>query len=80
MDNTWNMKINLMIADYLYNNGGATINFARGIYDYKMVNFHPDVKPLFCLKVSKTKWGHLKNIINTAFHYFKPVIKSWLGR
>lgn len=80
MDNTWNMKINLMIADYLFNNGGATINFARGIYDYKMVNFHPDVKPLFCLKVSKTKWGHFKNIFNTAFHYFKPIIKSWLGR
>lgn len=80
MDNSWNMKINLMIADYLYNNGGATINFARGIYDYKMVNFHPDVKPLFSLKIAKSRWGHFKNIISAAFHYSKPIIKSWLGR
>lgn len=79
-ENSWNMKINIMIADYLYNNGGGTINFARGIYDYKLTNFHPDVKPLFCVRIAKTRWGHFRNILSTALHYSKPIIKSWLGR
>lgn len=79
-ENSWNMKINIMIADYLYNNGGGTINFARGIYDYKLTNFHPDVKPLFCVRIAKTRWGHFRNIMSTALHYAKPIVKSWLGR
>lgn len=80
VESSWNMKINIMIARYIYENGGAAINFARGIYDYKLVNFHPDVKPLFRVMIAKTKWGHFKNIISTAFHYSKPIVKSWLGR
>lgn len=80
MDNSWNMKINLMIANHLYNTGGGTINFARGIYDYKLVNFHPDVKPLFRVMIAKTRWGHFKNLISTVFHYSKPIIKLWLRR
>lgn len=79
-ENSWNMKINLLIAKYIYDKGDGTINFARGIYDYKLVNFHPDVKPLFRVMIAKTKWGHFKNIVATAFHYSKPIIKSWLGR
>lgn len=79
-ENSWNMMINIMISEYLYNNGGGSINFARGIYDYKLTNFHPDIKPLFCVRTAKTRWGHFKNIISTAFHYSKPIIKSFLGR
>lgn len=79
-ENSWNMKINIMIADYLYNHGGATINFARGIYDYKLTNFHPDVKPLFCVRIAKTPWGHIKNMLGAAFHYSKPIIKTMLRR
>ena len=76
----WNLTTNIKIAEYLYNNGGGKINFARGIYDYKLVNFHPDVKPLFCVKIAKTKWGHFKNIISTALHFSKPIIKPFLHR
>lgn len=76
---SWNVAINIKILEYLYING-ANFNFARGIYDYKLVNFHPDVKPLFCVKIAKTKWGHLKNIMSTAFHFSKPIIKSFLHR
>ncbi len=81
MESKWNMVINIKIAEYLYaNEPGTTINFARGIYDYKLVNFHPDVKPLFRVMIAKTRWGHFKNIISTVFHYSKPIVKSWLGR
>ena len=51
----WNMCINTLIAEKLYNDGDCTINFARGIYDYKMVNFHPSVKVLLSLSVFKSK-------------------------
>lgn len=78
---SFNMATNLLLIDYLYNNHqNSTINFGRGIYDYKLTNFHPDVKPLFRVMISKNKWGHFKNIIRTAIHYSKPIIKSWLGR
>lgn len=80
-ESSWNMIINIKIAEYLYNNApGTTINFARGIYDYKLTNFHPDVKPLFSVKIAKTPWGHIKNMAAVAFHYSKPIIKSLLGR
>lgn len=79
-DRAWNLNINLKIAEYIYNNGMGTINFARGIYDYKLVNFHPDVKPLFCVKIAKTKWGHCKNIVSMASHFSKPIIKTFLRR
>ncbi|MCM1291729.1 MAG: hypothetical protein NC207_07350 [Bacteroides sp.] len=79
-DSKWNMRSNLLISEFIYNKGKGVLNLARGIYDYKVSNFHPDVKPLFSLKIAKSKWGHFKNIISTAFHYSKPIIKSWLGR
>lgn len=80
VDKKLNLIINLKIAEYIYAQGGASINFARGIYDYKLDNFHPDVKPLFCVRIAKTRWGHFRNILSTALHYSKPIIKSWLGR
>lgn len=78
-EKSWNVAINIKILEYIYINGG-NLNFARGIYDYKLVNFHPDVKALFCVKIAKTKWGHFKNIMSTAFHFSKPIIKSFLRR
>ncbi len=81
VDKSWNVALCLQIEDYLYRTERLSVfNFARGIYDYKLVNFHPDVKPLFRVMIAKTKWGHFKNIISTAFHYSKPIVKSWLGR
>jgi len=80
VSNVWNMRANLFISKYIYDHGDGALNLARGIYDYKVTNFHPDIKPLFCLKIAKTKWGHFKNVISTAFHFSKPIIKSWLRR
>jgi len=79
-DPSWNLKINLLIAQHIYDNGGGTINFARGIYDYKLVNFHPDVKPLFCVRIAKTRRRHLRNLLAVGFHYLKPVIMSIIRR
>ena len=80
-EKSWNVATCLWIEDYIYQSGDHSIfNFARGIYDYKLTNFHPDVKPLFCVKIAKTRWGHFKNIVSTAIHYSKPIVKSFLGR
>lgn len=80
-ENQWNMVINILIAEYIYHSEDIEgINFARGIYDYKLTNFHPDVKTLFCLRIAKTRWGHLRNMFATAVHYVKPVVKSFLHR
>lgn len=76
----WNKRTYIALSEYLYAHNGGIINFARGIYSYKIIHFHPDVKPLFCVMIAKTKWGHIKNIAKTVFYYTKPVIKSLLGR
>ena len=80
LDSKWNMRSNLYIVNYIYQHGDGTLNLARGIYDYKVTNFHPDVRPLFCVKIAKTNWGHFKNIITTTIHYSKPIVKAWLKR
>lgn len=80
-DKSWNVAICLCIEEYIYSHEPHGIfNFARGIYDYKLTNFHPDVKPLFSVKIAKTRWGHIKNMAAVAFHYSKPIIKSFLGQ
>lgn len=74
-DNIWNKSINLMIAEHLYNKGGYTINFARGIYDYKLVNFHPNVKTLFNVTISKNRKSLLKHHIMTTKVFIKDLFK-----
>lgn len=66
-ESRWNLVVNILFMKYLYQKESCTINFARGIYDYKLVNFHPDVKPLFRIYISKTKSGHLKNMLKLFF-------------
>ncbi|MDO4818822.1 MAG: hypothetical protein Q3994_00390 [Prevotella sp.] len=75
-DNSDNMKLNLMLIDNIYRNGGGRINFARGIYDYKMEKFHPDVYPLFSVYLSKSKMRHLVNTFIININYLKQVVKS----
>ena len=80
-DKSWNITLCLWLTEYFYSLGKTiTFNFARGIYDYKLTNFHPDVKALFCLRIAKTRRGHIRNILATAVHYAKPVVKSFLRR
>lgn len=60
----YNMLLNLNLIQLIYQNDPCRINFARGIYDYKMINFHPIVKPLFSLLVYKTNKGYLQDMIH----------------
>lgn len=41
--NRYNSASRLFSLDYMYRNGIYNLNFARGVYAYKMSNFHPNV-------------------------------------
>lgn len=73
----WNMAINLMLCENLYYKGGGIINFARGIYDYKLTNYHPEVKPLLRLYLAKTNKKYLVYLYKSNFYFLLPKIKSW---
>lgn len=75
----WNSIANIRAFEWCYHNE-MSINFARGIYPYKMTNFHPSVYPLFRVDIAKTKWGHFKNMLSAAIYYVKPVVKQIIGR
>lgn len=80
IENHFNLLINLYIAKYIYEDGGATINFARGIYDYKLVNFHPEVKPLFRLIISKSMWSSLWALWRVDYYYIRQIGKKILRK
>ena len=75
IDKRYNLLLSLKLIEYLYEKG-ATINFARGIYDYKMVNFHPDVYNLYRLEIDKSTWTAVKGLAAMNWHYLKMIIKS----
>lgn len=80
-DASFNTVIYVLLAKYIYENlGESKINFARGIYSYKIMHFHPDVYKLSCLKISKTGGGYLKDLFTSFIYYIKPLIKSILNR
>lgn len=79
-DNSFNKAINLMIAEELYRQGGYTINFARGIYDYKLVNFHPDVKTLFKVTINKNYLCVLTNYLETTKQLVKDCFSIGGGK
>lgn len=74
-DPKWNMILNLSLMEVLYSQGGATINFARGIYDYKLVNFHPDVKPLFQIEIYKDKKIYMRRVLGEIIDRLKQFVK-----
>lgn len=74
-DPKWNMILNLKLMDVLYTQGGATINFARGIYDYKLVNFHPDVKPLFQIECYIEKKIFKRKALGEIIDRLKQIVK-----
>lgn len=78
LENRFNLLINLYISKYLYENESATINFARGIYDYKMVNFHPEVKAIYRLIISKSVWSSLWALWQVNFYFIKQIAKKIL--
>lgn len=78
VENRFNLLINLYIAKQLYEYGGATINFARGIYDYKMVNFHPEVKAIYRLIISKSVWSSVWALWQVNYYYIRQIGKKIL--
>lgn len=74
-DAKWNMILNLKLMDFLYTKGGTTVNFSRGIYDYKLVNFHPDVKPLFQIEIHKDKIVYKKKLLGEISGRLKQLVK-----
>ena len=79
-DGHYNLAINVEIADYIYKNQGAYINFARGIYDYKMENFHPIVYPLYRVIITKSIWQHIKAVCCVTFNNVKTILKQYLKK
>lgn len=80
-DKKYNSVLYVLLEEYLYKkNKHSILNFARGIYSYKIMHFHPDVKQLSCTLIAKSRWQHCKNIFTTSLYYFKPVVKSFLKR
>ncbi len=72
----YNLIANIKLIEYLYNKGGSTLNFARGIYDYKMVSFHPIVFNLYSLYLSKAPVQSVKVLLLLNWHYIKMILKS----
>lgn len=79
-DKRYNLLINLKLIENFHGNGGARINFARGIYDYKMMNFHPQVKNLYRLTISKSVWSSIKALFALNLQFSKIIAKSILRK
>lgn len=69
--NLWNV---LQLVNYLYEKGGnIRLNFARGIYEYKLRNFRPIIEPLYCFYYSKTKRGQVRDAIGACVYYLRKI-------
>lgn len=79
-ESKWNLSVTLEIIKDIYNKGGGCINFARGIYDYKMDNFHPDVKVLCRLQMMKTEKDYVLITGGSMFNYYKKKTRLFIGR
>ena len=72
--NLWNV---LQLISFLYKKGGnVRFNFARGIYEYKLRNFRPIIKPLYCLYYSKTRMGQLRDCVGACLYFYRKIDKS----
>lgn len=47
----FNTILNLLLMDYMYNNDVKNLNFARGVYAYKLNKYHPSVYTLHQLEI-----------------------------
>lgn len=78
--NDYNLSVNVEIANHIYTHGGGVINFARGIYGYKMENFHPDVKVLYRVVITKSLWSDLKALLCVQYYYIKEIAKKYIRK
>lgn len=76
----WNMSSNLYLANHIYNQGGGIINFARGIYDYKMTNFHPDVYTLYHMCIFKKNIPFFNYWLRQNGKIAKRIIKNLIHK
>lgn len=65
----------LQIIGYISQNGGS-INFARGVYKYKIHNFHPMIYDLFTLRWSKSVLGQIRDIWAMSYYQLRQVAKK----
>lgn len=66
--------------DYIYQNGGGIMNFARGIYDYKVSNFRPEIHNLYRIQYSKSFVGQCIDLLSVYKYYLKVMLKPIIRR
>lgn len=66
--NAWNL---LQFISWLHGKGGGSLNFARGIYMYKLHNFRPVLRNLDRLRFSKSFFGKVSDIVGCAISEIK---------
>jgi len=72
-NNTWNL---LQFLTWLHNNTGGTLNFARGIYMYKLHNFRPALASLDRLHYSKSIIGKIGDTAGCLVCEIKRMMRS----
>lgn len=71
-NNAWNL---LQFISWLHANGGGMLNFARGIYMYKLHNFRPVLCNLDRLRYSKSAFGRIADAIDCLICEIKRMKK-----
>ena len=60
-------------------NDRVNINFGRGVYDYKLQNFKPDIKQLFSIHIFQNKFKlNLFLVIERIINFLKLIYKIFL--
>ena len=59
-------------------NNSVNINFGRGVYDYKIENFKPDIKQLFAVYIYKNKFKlSLFMFVERIINFLKSIYKKF---
>ena len=63
---------------YITTKSSTSINFGRGIYKYKMINFRPDIANLYALKIYNNRFGLIAdNLKYRILCFSKYIIKKF---
>jgi len=71
--NAWNL---LQFLSWFHENGGGILNFARGIYMYKMHNYRPALGSLDRLRYSKSFFGRIGDTFDCLICEIKRMARS----
>lgn len=71
--NAWNL---LQFLEWFHSNGGGTLNFARGIYMYKVHNFRPALGDLGRFRYSKCFFGRVGDAAGCLISEIKRMRRS----